>query len=108
MNSPPSPAGCFARPVTLALPHRCRRLNKVNATYYTAPTEPRAFAVVIEPGRHVLRHIGMRRIHLRIREVVAAGGWRVGRYLLWIVIVNGLLFLLLAIWLGCGTWSLIR
>ena len=28
--------------------------------------------------------------------------------LLWIVIATGLLFLLLAIWLGCGTWSLIR
>jgi hypothetical protein len=25
--------------------------------------------------------------------------------LLWIVIANGLLFLLLAILLGCGTWS---
>jgi hypothetical protein len=28
--------------------------------------------------------------------------------LLWFVIANGLVFLLLAIWVGCGAWSLIR
>jgi hypothetical protein len=28
--------------------------------------------------------------------------------LLWLLIANGLIFLLAAIWVGCGIWSLVR